>query len=1157
MTNTPYLIRAIRLINFHNFTDETITLDDGGHLFLLGDNGCGKTTILDAVHYVLTAGMAMEWNSAARMSGSKRDGRRVQGIILRYNLEKGILNKNGAITYVALEIIGRHGKPLTIGMGISATAMDERIGFWGVIRECPLTEIPFLIEENGRQRPASRQEFKQGLGNGRGFINTQAGYRREIGERLFGGEESYRDICRFLAMGKAYREISAGAADYHGLFKQLLPEPKTTLFEQIIEALRTLDESQTILDDLDRKLDWLGELDEIVKNVAEQRQAMLRYDWLLSRFSITWTSNEQVMVTNRIAAGQEQILRDQEELAALERNDRELEERLDNLKAKDASGLVRLEKSCQAELAEKKIRLEREKQELKDQRHRLRSSEKELATLRDRIQKKLTGFLPQLAARATTLPFSISTLQTAFDQLSRSPDFFERQDFDSRDFFDIRESIEQSDEHLKSSNKKLALLEQQEGRLSEEISQREKTLQELEEQSDIFPELNQYQDCLRSMQQKLLNPRPLYLGLEWLATVKKKEQQYIEECIGEEILGTLFFRESEYQQARTIAVRYPGLRISHEKRIAESLPDWMRLAFDIQNSDPDCLRCLATEMESSGLQPQISLVDGVPLLAYRSHERGLHDYPARLIGGESRKKALAAEIRSMKKTLQTLGKERRELGKEIQVLTKQQETLTAFKSFLHENAHSLQTLSLRGKEAGQHREHQRELFDQQQARVSNRQQEVDNLTLRQKELAQRIAGEGLANLERRIKKLKNEKAANQKKVQELNQKIGGDEREIAQHKVRLERLAGELNTLEQKREAAEEKLRDFLPDVEDIEHYVLRTKKGQQFKTREAIEKEKISSDVAARTGANLIREKINDPEFGGGFRFFYEEEKNELLDFRQQSLPAILEQQSTALAEQKEVINEKTRQLFKQIIMTDLMQYLRGHVGELDRMIRRINTLLRERSFGGQRYCFRIRPLDRFKHLIAVIKKISSFDPAAEKELEIFFEDHRETIISTEAGSIPEDLDYRNWFHYEMEFSTVGDQGVVMDRRTKSIGSGGEQAVPNYLLILTIAHFLYRGKNTRLHTLLFDEAFYGIDAGRRDQLLGFATDLGLQLFVASPDQDGVRREVRHSTTLLVKKDINFDIHLYPFHWQNPVNRQISLFDQPGDEKPVAFDEEL
>jgi hypothetical protein len=301
----------------------------------------------------------------------------------------------------------------------------------------------------------------------------------------------------------------------------------------------------------------------------------------------------------------------------------------------------------------------------------------------------------------------------------------------------------------------------------------------------------------------------------------------------------------------------------------------------------------------------------------------------------------------------------------------------------------------------------------------------------------------------------------------------------------------------------------------------------------------------------------VNDPEFGGGFRFHYESDTNELRDFRQQDLPSIIQQQSDALTEQKDVINDRTRKLFKQIIMTDLLDYLREHVGELDQMIRRINTRLGQRSFGGQRYRFRLRPLNQYKRLITIIKQISSFDPLAEKELETFFSDNREAIISTEAGSIPEELDYRNWYKYELEVSTIGEKGVVMDRRTKSIGSGGEQAVPNYLLILTIAHFLFQRKKIRLHALLFDEAFYGIDAGRRDQLLGFATDLDLQLFIASPDQDGVRQEVGHSTTLLVKKDSDFNVHLYPFHWQNPAQQQMDLFKQSSAETPVAFDEEL
>ena len=119
----------------------------------------------------------------------------------------------------------------------------------------------------------------------------------------------------------------------------------------------------------------------------------------------------------------------------------------------------------------------------------------------------------------------------------------------------------------------------------------------------------------------------------------------------------------------------------------------------------------------------------------------------------------------------------------------------------------------------------------------------------------------------------------------------------------------------------------------------------------------------------------------------------------------------------------------------------------------------------------------------------------------------------------------------------TENEEGRVIDRKVKSMGSGGEQAVPNYLLILTVAEFLYHGgtesEQPKLAPILFDEAFYGIDAARRDQLLAFADDLGLQLFVSSPDQDGVKREIRHSVSLIVVKDENLDVHLTPVVWRN------------------------
>jgi len=1151
MSDSVYPIKRIRLINFHNFIDETIELGDGGHLFLLGDNGCGKTTILDAVHYALTAGKGMEWNSAARLSGTKRDGRRVQGIVLRYNLDSGILNTRGAITYVALEVVGRYGKPLSIGMGLSATALDEKIGFWGFIKECPLEDLPFTTEEARQIRPSSRQEFKQRLDTSHGFFTNKTAYRKDLGDRLFGGEESYQDICRFLSMAKSYREISAGAADYHQLFKSLLPEPRTSIFEQIIESLRTLDESQTLLDDLGRKLGWLSELNTKISDIGESREGILRYEWLLHNFTLHKKEEESTKHRENLEKTHQKIQTAKTALADLDIINQELEERLNNLQARDSSGLVVQEKSSQYELVRKKKQLQQEQDECSKLRRELKKNEKELEQAHESFKKLLIKLLPELARYATSLPFPITVFQTEIDTLSRTEDLSEIIAPASQYI------IDNCDLRIHSAIEQKTQLSQQIQDCENDIAQKLMQIEQLEKRSEAIPQLEGYEQFEQALRNAMLIPRPIFLGLEWSHSVKRQERQYIEECIGEKVLGTQLIRQTEYEKARELCTNYPKLRICSDKQDTTELPDWMRQVFDIKESDPKCLFALAMEMESSGRQPGISMVESKPVLAFRGHERSLFGAPARLIGSDSRKKALANEVSTLKKTLQQKDREKKDILKQKEVVTLDLEKINTFKTFItdksseirdnihctHNAAHTLAS-TLQRYEA----RHSIELI------LKN---EVDLLETRIRELKELIAKAGLINLNKRINKVKNQRAAIQDKSDKLKESIGGDLREIVQLNGAIDSIAHDRISLGQQKDVVEQNLLEILEPGIDIGHYILKTKKGQQFRSRDAIRIERENCRVSLGTVVNSLKAQVNNPEFGGSFRFTYDEEKNQLYDFRQQTIAAIIDLQTTALKEQQEVINDRTRELFKKIIMTDLMQYLRGHVGEMENMVRRINTLLRNRSFGGQRYSFKIRPLDEFKRLIHIIRNFSPFDPAGEQELEAFFVDHRDAIIATETGTIPEELDYRNWYRYEMIVSKIGDEGKVIDRRNKSLGSGGEQAVPNYLLILTIAHFMYRGKKTRLHAILFDEAFYGIDAGRRDQILGFATDLELQLFIASPDQDGVRQEVRNSTTLLVKKDTNYDVHLFPFHWKNPLNRQMSLLEPAPKETIVEFGEEL
>ena len=1151
MTTEAYSIKRIRLLNFHNFVNETIDLKDGGHLFLLGDNGCGKTTILDALHYVLTAGKEMEWNSAARLSGPKREGRRVQGIVLRYNIDTGPLNNGGAITYAALEIAGRHGKPLTIGIGISATSLEERIGFWGFIKECTLDDLPFTTSENDQIRPSSRQEFKQKLDSSHGFYTNQTAYRKDLADRLFGGEESYLDICRFLAMGKSYREISAGAADYHQLFKSLLPEPRSSIFEQIIVALQSLDESQALLNDLKRKLDWLHGLRDKIDSISEFRQGELRYEWLLHHFNIEQTLEKEQRCREGLDQSIAELAAYQEQLIELERCGLDVEGRLHTLQIKDSAGLVMQEKNCQAELKRKQQTLDREKEAGKGLRIQLKNSERELRKARDAVDKLLKRLQLELARHGAVLPFSLSELQFEIEAISRC------NNPEALTLPSPQPTLAQCDQHLHKIIEEKTIILQGLHQYNERILAHRQEREHLEKRRELVPQVAGFEAFEQVLKNNMISFRPLFQGLEWSPALKQQQRNSIEECIGEEILAALLLRPSDYFKAREHCTDFPGLRICQPISTISELPQWMHHCFDLRESDPDCLRALALEMESTDRQPAVSMIAGKPILAFRSHERTLLQSPARLIGAESRNKALADRINLLNDTIQECERQQKALQKQHDDLNKAHHILQETKEFVTESLAQVQQGVAEIRNANRDLDALTTQLDRQQQSERNARQEVEVSSRRVAELKELIDREGLIHLEKRIKRLKEEQHQLNRDKDNLNQSIGGK-------KKAKEQLEQEFEALNLKRKMSDEqltavaiRLQETLEPGTDPAYFVLKTKKGQQFKNREAIEKEITFHHEAIIKEAEQVKIRLNDPEFGGAFRFYYEESLNQLHDFRQQPLAAIIELQSRNLNEQQEVMNERTRELFKKIIMTDLMQYLRGHVGELESMVKRINSLLQNRTFGNQRYSFKIRPVHEFTRLIGMIKKISPFDPAGENELKQFFEDHRDAIIATEPGTIPEELDYRNWYRYEMLVSTVGEEGQVIDRRNKSLGSGGEQAVPNYLLILTIAHFMYRGKKIRLHTLLFDEAFYGIDAGRRDQILGFASDLDLQLFIASPDQDGVRQEVRNSTTILVKKDARYDVHLYPFHWVNPLGRQMGLFDQPATGKDIAFGEEL
>src|SRR5690606_8205704 len=207
--SVPFRLSKVRLINWHNFIDETIEVD--GSLFLIGDNGSGKTTLLDAIHCALTGDWKVELNAAARVGGRREEGRDLVGIVLRKDFEKGFGRPDGAIAYSALEFRrdlpgARQGACLSVGIGVYVPSAESRPEKWGFVVPRSLEEVSLtraVERRNGStraERPSDRSELASHLGPGHVFDIGR--YRSRLGERLYGSRDNLEQVATFLQAGK-------------------------------------------------------------------------------------------------------------------------------------------------------------------------------------------------------------------------------------------------------------------------------------------------------------------------------------------------------------------------------------------------------------------------------------------------------------------------------------------------------------------------------------------------------------------------------------------------------------------------------------------------------------------------------------------------------------------------------------------------------------------------------------------------------------------------------------------------------------------------------------------------------------------------------------------------------------------------------------------
>ena len=206
-----------------------------------------------------------------------------------------------------------------------------------------------------------------------------------------------------------------------------------------------------------------------------------------------------------------------------------------------------------------------------------------------------------------------------------------------------------------------------------------------------------------------------------------------------------------------------------------------------------------------------------------------------------------------------------------------------------------------------------------------------------------------------------------------------------------------------------------------------------------------------------------------------------------------------------KEAAERASKEL-NESFRTDVTNRLREVFKMQNRQFRTLNKALSQRLFHSERYKFIKKPKSEFKDLIDYIERTDLttnnndlFDSMpSELEAQI------ELLISSDQDETLNIRDYRKYFVYDVEVTSDVTQERYYVSDQIGTGSGGEKQSPFYVAIaasLATAWGTLNNPGRSAGLALLDEAFDKLDEENLKNAMEFMGDTGLQVIVASPAQ--------------------------------------------------------
>lgn len=271
-------LTALKIINWHKISNETIIFP--GNILLTGQNGSGKSTIIDAMNTVICC-EPKNFNLAANKNDKRTLASYVRCYLEGTNHHSALRNTGRVVTHVALEIKNLDNSLSVVGMTVVSESNNPNIRLepkWYYCENCSLSDINF-IENNF----VTDYHSLTAKGVPIKMLRTQNDAKRVFAKAYgFSGTVDQSNVELFNRFIKIYRYIvSADANEFKNvneIIKNLVLPARPI---NIQELKKNYDEAEKIQHEINiykRKLNELYQIKTLHDDIENDLEAKRNYE---------------------------------------------------------------------------------------------------------------------------------------------------------------------------------------------------------------------------------------------------------------------------------------------------------------------------------------------------------------------------------------------------------------------------------------------------------------------------------------------------------------------------------------------------------------------------------------------------------------------------------------------------------------------------------------------------------------------------------------------------------------------------------------------------------------------------------------------------------------------------------------------------------------